>query len=458
MRFIGNIYFLAYLIDGVISIADEVLKNIFGIDGLTVFRSDLANAVLLSSLVMLLFLGIDSRLPKKLFLSLIIYLLWCSFYPEPLRSLFSEQVLYFTLSVLQFGLGIAGIFYIRKLTGGKIYLSKALFSVPIFKWKMTVIYFSINVGLFLVFIVLGSYQLVTTGIAESTSGFIRLDSNGVYMTEKEYIKDKMSIRLVSMVHIGKNNYYLDIYQSMFESDTLILAEGIIDNEKLLTSFPSYTKIANFLGLVPQSSFHGQRSVDSGGCLRGDAEAHEKLFPRVIRADIDTSDFADETIHYLNNLGMIIQRNDSFLNALIAQVKWSMENMPPEVNEIILNDLIEKRNEALLIHLDKWIGEYDLIIIPWGGMHMSGIEESVLSRGFSIKTSKERLAIDFDNINWSEIWSDDAKSISVNADCLSILLSTKGLVLKCLEPFKNMPKQDNEIDNYLGNLIIESKQK
>ena len=59
----------------------------------------------------------------------------------------------------------------------------------------------------------------------------------------------------------------------------------------------------------------------------------------------------------------------------------------------MNDLVEKRNRSVLSYLPKALEKYDTVIIPWGALHMKGIEEQVKMRGFQLEKELNRRSID-----------------------------------------------------------------
>jgi hypothetical protein len=408
MRFIGNLYLLAYLLDGAISVTDELLQHLFGFTGLALVRGYIAAFVFFSSFFMLLLLGIDARLPKRLFLPLAVFLIWISFYPEPFRTLLGENWYNPALAGLQLLIGIAGALYVRSRTGAGILLTRPLFAGPVFNWKRSAVYFSAGIVVFLCMLTAGTYQVLKTAIYEYSSGFVRLDSNGLYMTEKEYSNGNVNIRLIGMIHIGDAAYYKEIFKTMLKGNTLVLVEGVSDRNKILNSFPSYSKLANFIGLVsqnylPQHVLESLKHTDHGRSSADETQEQSGPdFPKFIRADIDVSEFSKETIAYINHVGLVIRTSDSLFHSMIAQYRWSMENLPPEAEDIVMHDLITRRNAVLLGQLHENLGAYRQIIVPWGALHMPGIEKQVLAWGFSLNSTSERLAIDFNKMHWFKV--------------------------------------------------------
>ena len=78
-------------------------------------------------------------------------------------------------------------------------------------------------------------------------------------------------------------------------------------------------------------------------------------------------------------------------------------MTPERVAGVMTDIIDKRNEAVIASLSKTLQHYDTIIIPWGAMHMPGIEAAILEQGFKPGEKKERMSLDFRTLPYRELW-------------------------------------------------------
>ena len=88
--------------------------------------------------------------------------------------------------------------------------------------------------------------------------------------------------------------------------------------------------------------------------------------------------------------------------LQAYDAWARENITPETSAVIFGDLLDSRNEVVISWLDRVLPIYDTIVIPWGALHMPGIETEILERGFKQTSSRERLSIDFKNVPISSL--------------------------------------------------------
>jgi hypothetical protein len=52
---------------------------------------------------------------------------------------------------------------------------------------------------------------------------------------------------------------------------------------------------------------------------------------------------------------------------------------------------------LLRYLDLTLPGYETVVIPWGALHMPGLQDAILQRGFVPVESRTRAAIDFSEL-------------------------------------------------------------
>jgi len=128
--------------------------------------------------------------------------------------------------------------------------------------------------------------------------------------------------------------------------------------------------------------------------RGTGEKEQAGPADILRADVDISTFRPPTILFLNTVGKLLQESHSLVEGLLAINAWSEKNITRETHEVIMDDILHRRNRAVIRHLGKALDRYDTVIIPWGALHMKEIEEEVLKRGFVLREERERISIDF----------------------------------------------------------------
>jgi hypothetical protein len=255
------------------------------------------------------------------------------------------------------------------------------------------------------------FVVVYTGLAstsyyleQQTAGFLRLSPVGIYMSERSYHLDDKVVRLAGMMHIGKKEYYEDLAASMSAKGTIILAEGVTDQDGLLETQFDYGELAGIIGLTSQEKMNLDANlVDLDGLDEMGQKVGEQEKPDIALADIDLNRFDPKTVEFLNALGRALFGGKPLLEGLAEYNVWVNEHMTPEGVAGVMADILDKRNAVVIDSLVRSLVHYDTIIVPWGAMHMPAIEEAVLGHGFEQGAVRERLSLDFRTIPYLELW-------------------------------------------------------
>ena len=233
-------------------------------------------------------------------------------------------------------------------------------------------------------------------------GFVRLKPDGLYMVEKVYAQGPKTIRLAGMIHLGEEDYYRQLLSSISPRGTLVLAEGVSDEQQRLRERFSYGQLADLLGLSAQEEFPFPGRLIKAASLRQPSDrAPEQI--DVLRADVDLQQFDARTVEVLNALGKYLLNAPSLIEGIEAFNRWAEQHVTPEVNQVVMHDLLDRRNAVLLDYLEPALNKYDTLVIPWGALHMPGIEAGVEARDFRLQQILERQSVDFFRLPWSRIW-------------------------------------------------------
>ena len=404
MHRFANIYIVLFLIDASLSLIDELLlASSVSLPIFSGLRYFVAYLVITLSMVIFSCLGIDRRLPKRVFLPLTLYISWSALAMWPLSGVIGRESLGLLAAGNQLLLGGIAIVLLRGL-GGQNLLTRKLFQTPRFSLRNTLGFTAIN-------LLLLPFAVIYTGLAttsyyfeEQTAGFLRLSPVGIYMSERSYHLDEKVIRLAGMMHIGKEEYYKDLARSMSSKGTIILAEGVTDQDGLLETQFNYGKLAEIIGLTSQEKMFIDGNLieleDLNEMNRGVSETGK---PDIVRADIDLNQFNPQTVEFLNELGRSLFGDRPLIEGLAEYNLWINENMTEESIAGVMLDILDKRNEVVINSMLQTLTRYDTIIIPWGAMHMPAIEEAVLDEGFALDAERERLSLDFRTIPYAELW-------------------------------------------------------
>ncbi len=401
MRVFANLFLLMFLVDGGFSLVDELVPLISPLIPFTPLRNLLAETVFLMAAALYICLGIDRRLPKRVFLPLILFALTVPFSTWLFPYLAGIRIYGLFAAAAQLLLGMLPLCYFRKGGERSLTMGPEMFTTPFFRLKNTLIFSAVNLiaaPVVLPLLVLFAANAYMTGY---TSGFMKLDPGGLRMAERVYQRENRTIRLAAMIHVGSREYYDEVAKSIGTGRTIVLAEGVSDDQQLLTSSIDYGKMAGYLGLASQREMQLRGRIIAAEDLespRISSTGAEKGKPGgevdILRADADVSDFRPPTIKLLNAVGKSMEESDSFADGVRAINSWSQKNLTPEMYAVIFDDILHRRNMAVIGYLDKALDRYDTVVIPWGALHMNELEAEVLKRGFKLQGERERISIDF----------------------------------------------------------------
>jgi hypothetical protein len=401
MRLFVNLFLILFLADGGFSLVDELIPLLTPLMHFAAVRNLLAGIVIVMAVPLYLCLGIDRRLPKRLFLPLIIFLFFCPLSTYLFPPLAEMRTFGLIAAAAQVALGMLPLCYFRKGGARCLTMPPEMFAAPFFSLRNTLLFGAANLLVVPAVLLLFTLSAANSSMAWYTSGFMRLVPSGLRMSEKVYRRDNRTIRLAAMIHVGNKEYYKDLESSVSTGRTIVLAEGVSDDGNLINSRIDYGKVAGLLGLTSQEKmlFRGKvideeqleapvlNSRDAGDNKRpGTAD--------ILRADVDVSAFRPPTILFLNAVGKNLQESPSFAKGFLALNSWSKKNITPEMYDTIMDDILHRRNREVLRYLDKALVRYDTVVIPWGALHMKEIEADVLKRGFKLQSERERVSIDF----------------------------------------------------------------
>jgi hypothetical protein len=404
MRRFANLYIVLFLVDAGLSLVDEILAAASApVPLLSGGRHAVSYAVLALSIALYACLGIDRRLPKRVFFPMILYVSWCALAMWPLSGVVGRDALGLVAAAGQVLLGGIVVLLLRD-PDGRVLLSPGQLRGPLLGWRNTLVFSAANLLLLPLVLVFTAMAVADDYLEEQTAGFLRLSPVGIYMAERSYHRDLKIVRLAGMMHIGKEDYYEELAGSMSSGGTIILTEGVTDRDRLLENPFNYSKLARVIGLTSQEAmrFDG-RLVDLRdlGELQPGAGGPGK--PDIARADIDLKNFDPQTIEFLNVLGNTLFSGKPLALALAEYNVWVKENMTPERIAVVMADILDKRNAVVIDSMVRTLKYYDTVIIPWGAMHMPAIEAAVLEQGFKPAVEQERLSLDFRTIPYAELW-------------------------------------------------------
>jgi hypothetical protein len=313
--------------------------------------------------------------PKRLFLPLTLSNLAAMLVSVPLVIYFYNrmQLIGWSISLCQVILGL-GILYCSQ--GGFKFrwplVGMSQLNLRRFSWLNLSGFVLVNIFVLVPAVIVCLLIGTALAVDHFSEGFVALRPSGISVQVRKYLRDdgKM-IELFPMAHVADAGFYRKVSQT-FPTNSIILMEGVSDDENLLTNKISYKRMARSLGL---------------------AEQHEEFTPgqgKMVRADVDISIFSKETIGLLN-LVMLVHAKG--VNPEILQ-QLTLYTPPPNFEEQLFADLLGKRNEHLLGEIQSHLAQSDNLMIPWGAAHMPGIARGILKSGFHLDETREYMVIRF----------------------------------------------------------------
>ena len=402
MRVFANLFLILFLADGVFSFVDELVPLLTPLAPFTALRLFLAINVIVLAAAVYLFLGIDRRLPKRLFLPQIFFVFFVPLSGWLFPGLAEIRIYGLMAAAAQVVLGMLPLHYFRNGDKRSLTMPAKMFIPPMFSLWNSLAFTAASLIVIPLVLVIFGLSMVDSYMAGFTSGFMRLEPGGLKMTERIYQRGNRTVRLAAMIHVGDKNYYDALSASIVPGRTIVLAEGVSDNSQLLQNSLDYGKMAGFLGLTSQKQMHipgriiDVKELDQPARRTAKPGEKEKQPEQtdIVMADVDVSSFRPPTILLLNAVGKHMEESASFMKGFRALNSWGEKNLTPDMQAIVMDDILHRRNMVVIGYLDKALVRYDTIVIPWGALHMKELEAEVLKRGFKQQEVKERVSVDF----------------------------------------------------------------
>jgi hypothetical protein len=379
LRWFANAFVVGYAVDAGVSLLEEAVRHATGSPLLVAPRNVLARLVLWSAFWMPVALALTPRLPTLPLLALSLSALWLNFGAAPLALLFDEPATAGPVATaLQGAFAASAFLWVRRRNGGRGWLlTTAALAGRDFSLGHTL---RCAAGAILVLAPAAIAYLgvlVATSIQLSTHGFVSFDRTGVSLADRRYTRGDREIRLVGMMHVGESEAYHEVARSFVGASTVVLEEGVSDEEALLETPLSYQRAAALLGLEQQDDFERY--------LAGLEEELANVGPEFLHADLDMSDFSPETLEWLEQAAQVYAAERPW-QALRAFAAWSKERAGQW--QLVERDLFQRRNEHLLATIEEALGKYERVVVPWGALHLPYIESALVERGFERASSAQ----------------------------------------------------------------------
>ena len=342
--FFANVFVVAYGVDAIFSIVEELFRLATGSFALVGVRNLIATGVMLAAPLALLAMVLTPRARPSVLFPLAACALWGAFGAAPLGLLFEGVALRMAPLVVQAGLLGLALLRIRSSTQGRSWLIETGAPQQSGKSAFSPLYSVLSLT---TLAVVGSFALILylplmlmTSMQTMTDGFVRFDLQGVDLADRRYSREGRELRLVGMMHIGENEGYSALVESFAGESTVILAEGVSDQDGLLDQGLSYEGLAEGLGLDTQGSIEAY--LDQIDVQNESGEESQR--PIVRHADVDARIFHPETREILIEVGNLWNQDD----ILAAFLRFAQKGQDsPKRIERFQEDVLDRRNEHLL---------------------------------------------------------------------------------------------------------------
>jgi hypothetical protein len=370
-----SLYVGLFLADAVVSLADDTLALIFKHHPLSILRQPLGFLVVVASIGIYILMGLTPKIPKRLFLPMALFvpLAFLAGVPATIYHYRSLALFAWLVSLVQVVTGVAVLF--RAQGGLRLrwpLVAESRLKSRGFSWRNLIVFFLVNLLILMPGAVIYLLIFASLGISHFSDGFVALRAHGLTVQARKYVRDDgKTVQLVPMAHVAERSFYRALSDS-FTSNSIVLLEGVTDEQGLLTNHITYKRMAQTLGVAEQ-----QKEFKP---------AQGELVP----ADVDVADFTTNTIGFLN-LIMQVHAHGLRPDILMQLVQFAPQ---PGFEQELLTDLLHKRNLHVVEELQSRLDESEQFVVPWGAAHMPGIAKELQKLGFRVNETRDFTVIRF----------------------------------------------------------------
>lgn len=403
VRVVTNVFWLAFLLDGVISLIDEAVFAGGPASALYGVRVALSVIVVLASLGVALMVAFTPRAPKRVLVPLILFTWWAGLAQGfPLGFLKIPQFM-LGISLCQVALAALLFIFFRSHEGRWPF---APADRPAFSWKYALLSVPSVLVLFAGFFVLAIFTGLSGQLEAASGGYVKLRPDGIYLLERRFQSGDREVHLSGMMHIAEEEFYTDLLPAADPAlPSVVLIEGVTDRDNRLGDEGlSYSRLASMLSISSQEDSVFMEKVSAGlrrhreQASREETEGTEPSREEAgsmdfVHADVDVNTFHPKTIAFIVMVMSTFQAEDwpSFLK------KFSESSGPlndEAAQKQVIQDILHSRNDRLVSEIETSLKDYRRVIIPWGALHLTGVESWLRTHEFVQSGETERKALGF----------------------------------------------------------------
>lgn len=185
----------------------------------------------------------------------------------------------------------------------------------------------------------------------------------IYSKEKTFYNKSHEVTLLGISHIGTDEYYSEIKERYLGKENfLVLLEGVKIESEVEDSDLDHSYTAKIFDLKSQP---------------------KDLFKKYahINADIYYEEINDEVSLYLDHV-FEFWKHLSFLDYKKAKSQLELLSELNTDPDLIKSEIIGKRNKSIISSIEKHKNKN--LLVPWGALHQSDIEDYLKSKGYKEK--------------------------------------------------------------------------
>jgi hypothetical protein len=373
-----NVLLVVLLADAVVSLLDDSLGLFAGVHALSSLRGILAFLAFIAGGLLYLLMGATPLVPKRFFLPLALFGPVAMLGAIPL-SIFHHDRLAQIAWAFSWCQVILSLCIVVWLQGGFRFhwplIREDQMGSKAFGWLNSIGFVLVNGCVVLPAVLFYFGYCGVLAVDHFSGSFLALRSDSLVVRARKYVRDDgRTIHLIPMMHIGESRFYQQISES-FPTNSVILLEGVTDNQNLLKQKLTYKRVAKSLGLTEQQ----------------EEFAPERGRPKM--ADVDVGEFSQKSIEFIK-LATRLHAEGLNMPVLMELIEKSQD---PALGSQIWEDLLLKRNEHLLGEIRKELRQSEVVVVPWGAAHMRGIAEGIQKAGFHPSDTREFTILNFGTV-------------------------------------------------------------
>ncbi len=401
--FLTQLFLYGFCIDAVLSFWAELYHIQSG--SFADIRMLIAFSALMQGTVLYVCLAFTRRLSFRLVGWPALFLLWANLtgcFPLPLFYLKSAGLWLAGAQMLMAFILVGVAWRSQAVASGPGFLDPAMGREG-FTWRRFLRFAAVNVVFLPVLALATLLGSAVESIDKATAGYVRLRPSGLYVTQTSFAKNSHTVALDGMMHVADADFYQKIKWGIDGVKTLVLLEGVSDENHLLAGGLGMDKLAKYFGLNSQMERGEYRTTidkmtakEDAGEVAADGSVEIDKEVDVRRADVDVNTFRQQTISYLKAVALLYQstqtgKMESFLKVM-EEKKGVLQD--DRVVHGAMEDILTNRNTHLIQQIEKGMETHNRIVVPWGAMHLAGIEEYLRSKGFTEVSREEKPAVLF----------------------------------------------------------------